>query len=178
MLRFVKCLLLFVFILSVSKAEDHKAWALQQQKKSQELIKSFKKEAFALQGQTQPIKGCKGGKTAPCLQKPSLKLDQESAFYVFVSFSMPKDTLKALAREVKAHKGVLVIRGLVENSFVQTAKRLQEVGEGVILDPTLFKDYDVKVVPTFVLNHKHAYQKIAGNISLAYALEKFKGGAE
>lgn len=97
-------------------------------------------------------------------------------FYVFVSLTMPKITLKALAQSAQAHQGVLVIRGLIDNSFIKTGKFIQELGEGVILDPNLFKEYDIKVVPTFVLTSSKGYSRIAGNVTADYALQKLKEG--
>ena len=91
---------------------------------------------------------------------------------------MPKEILKFLAVEAKKHKAVLVIRGLIENSFLKTATFLKELGEDVVLDPLLFREYNVVVVPAFIEVHQAGYRKISGNITLAYALEKFKEGVE
>lgn len=166
-------------------AEDHKAWALQQQVRSQAMIKNYEQEALALKKQKVPIlgsipksiprsiKACRANQSLPCSKKPVLEPTQEATVYIFVSFSMPKETIKTLAHEAEKQKGILVIRGLVDNSFVKTAKVMQEIGVGVVLDPTLFKEYDIKVVPTFMQKHKNAYQRIAGNVSLSYALEVF-----
>ena len=181
MLPLVKFIILFLSMLSLVVAEDHKAWALQQQERSQSIIKHYEQEALALKKQKVPIprsisssvKACRANQSLPCSKKPALEPTQESTLYIFISFSMPKETIKALAHEAEKQKGVLVIRGLVENSFVKTVKAIQEIGAGVVLDPTLFKEYNIKVVPTFVRKHKSAFQKIAGNVSLAYALEMF-----
>jgi type-F conjugative transfer system pilin assembly protein TrbC len=169
-------------MISLIVAEDHKAWAMQQQERSQVMIKTYEQEALALKKRKVPIprsvKTCRADQNLPCAKNPVFEPIQEANLYIFVSFSIPKETLKALAHEAEKQKGILVIRGLIDNSFVKTAKVLQEIGVGVILDPTLFKEYDVKVVPTFMQKHKNVYQRIAGNISLAYALEKFKGKNE
>ena len=165
-------------------AEDHKAWALQQQEKSQELIKSYQKEALSLKNQSLPLKGCSAHQSLSCSKPQNLKptrIQQESShssLYIFVSFSMPRETLKALAVEAKKHNAVLVIRGLTQNSFSKTAMVLKELGEGVVLDPTLFKEHNIQVVPTFVRKHDEGYSKISGNVSLAYALSKLKEGVE
>ena len=161
-------------------AVDHKDWALQQQEKSQELIKSYQKEALNLKKQSLSLKGCSLGKNVSCSKQQNLKPTKtqqefsDSSLYIFVSFSLPKEVLKALAIEAKQQNGVLVIRGLTQNSFIKTAKLLQEMGEGVVLDPTLFKEYNIHVVPTFVRKHTGGYQKIAGNVSLTYVLSRFR----
>ena len=178
--------LLFIIQIPLCLAQDHQAWALQQQKKSQELIKKYEEEALSLKKQSLTIKestsfkGCSAHQSLGCSKSPNPKPTEDNrenfstSLYIFVSFSMPKEALKALAVEAKKHNAVLVIRGLIDNSFVKTAMVLKELGEGIILDPTLFKEYDIRVLPTFVRNHGEGYSKIAGNVSLAYALEKLK----
>jgi len=168
-------------------AQDHQVWALEQQEQSQEIIKQYEQEALSLKKQSLPIKervsikGCSAHQNLSCSQKQVLQPTQkpyDSSFYIFVSFSMPKETLKSLAIEAKRHNAFLVIRGLIENSFAKTATFLKELGEGVTLDPTLFKEYNIQVAPTFVRKHGEEYLKITGNVSLAYALSKLKEGVE
>lgn len=170
----------------LSMAQDHKIWALQHQEQSQALIKVYEKEASDIKKQAPSLfkgKGCTTRSTINCPKQQDLKqlteTSQEvsdSQFYIFVSFSMPKESLRALAMEANKHNVVLVIRGLVENSFLKTATFVKDLGESVVLDPLLFREYNVVVVPTFIEAHKAGYKKISGNITLAYALEKFKEG--
>lgn len=160
---------LTIFILLVTNtlvmSEDHKAWALQQQERSQAMIKQFEHEALALTKRHTPMtaltpkaeKACRVDQNMSCSKESARKTSQELTLYIFVSFSMPKQTIKALAIEAKKHNASLVIRGLIQNSFINTAKFLQEMREGIVLDPTLFKEYDIKVVPTFVQKHKDGY---------------------
>lgn len=92
---------------------------------------------------------------------------------VFVSFSMPVETLKSLAKQVNQIGGKIVLRGLVNGSFKQTAEKIKDLQKEVIIDPTLFDEYQVKVVPTFVLrNAKEEHDQLSGNVSLEYALEQ------
>ena len=159
-----------------------------QQEQSQVLIKSYEKEALELKSNilsSFKIKGCLPGDNANCSKrqgpKQQLETMQEnskSALYIFVSFSMPKETLKALAIEAKKYGAVLLIRGLISNSFLKTATFIKDLEEGVILDPLLFREYKVGVVPTFIEAHQAGYKKIRGNITLSYALSKFKEGDE
>lgn len=98
--------------------------------------------------------------------------------YVFVSLSMPKSRLIDLLQETKIYGGILVLRGLKNNSYKDTADFMQSIIEvaqaGLIIDPTLFEKYDVNKVPTFVLNDPaiKKYDKAVGNVSLNYALEE------
>jgi type-F conjugative transfer system pilin assembly protein TrbC len=170
--------------MSLGMAQDHQVWVLEQQEQSQALIRQYEKEVLDLKRNTSsPFKdkGCSLRNTISCPKqqdsKPmSMNQEDTGSLYIFISFSMPKETLKFLAVEAKKHKAVLVIRGLIENSFLKTAIFLKELGEGVVLDPLLFREYNVVVVPTFMKKHQAGYKKISGNITLAYALEKFKEG--
>lgn len=178
----------FVFKMPLCIAQDHKAWAFHQQEQSQVLIKSYEKEALELKSNilsSFKIKGCLPRDNANCSKrqgpKQQLETRQEnskSALYIFVSFSMLKATLKALAIEAKKHNAVLVIRGLIDNSFLKTATFIKDLGERVVLDPLLFREYKVGVVPTFIEAHQAGYKKISGNFTLTYALEKFKEDGE
>jgi len=171
-----------------AKAEDHTAWALQHQEQSQALIRQYEEEALDLQNNAPSLFTGKGyslrssincAKQQESNQIPEIRQEASlSNLYIFVSFSMPKETLKALAFEAKKHNAVLVIRGLIENSFLKTATFLKELGEGVVLDPLLFREYNVMVVPTFIEEQQAGYKKISGNITLAYAVSKFKEGIE
>lgn len=99
---------------------------------------------------------------------------------VFVSSSMPKETLKTLMQEAQKVGGVLVLRGLVLDSFKKTATFVQDIGKGLWIDPTLFEAYAITIVPTFVVTqipfqkegYYASYDKISGNITLSYALEQ------
>ncbi|NBT85995.1 MAG: type-F conjugative transfer system pilin assembly protein TrbC [Alphaproteobacteria bacterium] len=188
LLCYVIFILLFLFKIPLCMAENHKSWALEQQEKSQALIRQYEKEALDLKNQAPSTfegKGCSVHSNVKCCKRQDSKHSPEtshslsdSTVYIFVSFSMPKETLKTLALEAKKHNVVLVIRGLIENSFLKTATFLKELGESVILDPLLFREYNVAVVPTFIEKSQGGHSKISGNITLAYALSKFKEGGQ
>jgi type-F conjugative transfer system pilin assembly protein TrbC len=180
--------LLIIVKMPLCLAQDYKIWALHQQEQSQTLIKYYEKEALDLKKNvSSPFKGkgCFVKGTISCAKpqesKQPIETKQEASpsnLYVFVSFSMPKQALKSLALEAKKHKAVLVIRGLIDNSFLKTATFVKDLEESVILDPLLFREYNVGVVPTFIETHQAGYKKISGNVTLAYALSKFKEGDE
>lgn len=124
------------------------------------------------------------------LQPTSPKLEK---LLVFVSFSVPETSLRQLAQQVSAAGGVLVLRGFVNNSIKETLPaltKLAESGARVMLDPTLFRDYRVEVVPTFVVSTGHvppctdrdcdrqlpAHDRVSGDVSLSYALEAIEQG--
>lgn len=114
---------------------------------------------------------------------------------IFVSFSLPEDSLRALLMDAGRTGSPLVLRGLVDNSMQRTTARLGELlgtqndreasaesTPSLAIDPTLFERFDVDKVPAFVLPRdiiapctpegcavpKHL--KVAGDVSLAYAL--------
>ena len=98
--------------------------------------------------------------------------------YVFVSSSMSKPNLIELVREAKAHEAAVVLQGLIKNSFEKTVKFLAEIIQkseyGVIIDPTLFEEYKIIRVPSFVIVRASGYDKISGNITLKFALEEME----
>lgn len=113
----------------------------------------------------------------------------------FVSSSMPPASVRAAAEQARAAGGVLVLRGLVNNSIRATADWMVEVfgdkvGEnGAIVDPRLFAAFGVDVVPTVVVASDGpvmceadpdcpalpAYDRVLGDVTLQYALELVQG---
>ncbi|AIL12616.1 hypothetical protein IM40_02275 [Candidatus Paracaedimonas acanthamoebae] len=112
------------------------------------------------------------------IQKLSMPEEKTPTVLVFASFSMPQATIKKLASDLKKIGGALVIQGLIKNSFKETALTLQKLGEDVLLDPTLFEKFNVTSVPTFIIfegdlkDDHFIYDRLAGNVSLRFALEK------
>ena len=119
-------------------------------------------------------------------QKPEIFKGRENQgynLYVFVSFSMKDQNIKELLEEAKRFDAILVLRGLKDDSFQQTVMHLSQFmqyeGEGMIIDPTLFKRYDIQQVPTFVLSKNcedcsvKDYDILRGNVSIQFALEQF-----
>jgi conjugal transfer pilus assembly protein TrbC len=101
-------------------------------------------------------------------------LEDSDQTLIFVSLSMPEASLKALYQEAEQQGAVLVLRGLKDNSFKRSAEALKILGIGVQIDPTLFEKYAIQSVPTFVRTRGSEYDSISGNISLVYALQRFK----
>jgi len=105
---------------------------------------------------------------------------------VLVSFSMPADTLNALAEQASKIGAPLVLRGLVGDSMEETAKRIaalrKSADTSLAIDPTLFTRFGVDRVPTVVLPLQALrscseqdcpvpeHVKVAGEASLDYLL--------
>lgn len=101
---------------------------------------------------------------------------QETDFFVFVSTSMHPDHLLEIGKEAQRYGGVLVLRGLVQDSFKETLKELSFLFKkevGVLIDPQLFEDHNVQQVPTFVLTDGTRWDRMIGSVSPKYALESF-----
>jgi conjugal transfer pilus assembly protein TrbC len=116
----------------------------------------------------------------------------QNTVLVFVSFSMPEASLKALL-DASAQTGTpLVLRGMVDGSMQRTLARLRALATGVtpngpqptvMIDPTAYARFAVDQVPSFVfaLEPIHpcecdtcptpAHLKVSGDVSLSYALD-------
>ncbi len=108
-------------------------------------------------------------------------LENQEGLWIFVSFSMPKNLL-AKYDKVARHIGAkLVIRGLKNNSFKETIDFIKEIGPqgaSIAIHPQAFKEFKVESVPSFVINSANVYDKLTGNISLGYVLDKFADQGE
>ena len=109
---------------------------------------------------------------------------------VFVSFSMPPDILKELARQAKETGAVLVLRGFKDESLAatkQAALIMNQAGAEWDIHPDLFKSFKVNKVPTFAVAAADAslvleegcapettYATISGNISIQVALDTIR----
>jgi conjugal transfer pilus assembly protein TrbC len=110
----------------------------------------------------------------------------QSNVIIFISFSMPAVSIKGWLNEANKIHAPVVIRGLVNNSFKDTLKRMQELTSdnqgGVQLDPTLFRRFQVKQVPAVVIRRLENcpanqpcpdhYDIVYGDTHLDAALEK------
>lgn len=109
-----------------------------------------------------------------------------SPIMIFVSFSMPKDSLKGWMDEAKRIHAPVIIRGLIHNSFKETIKKVSELTEnnkgGLQLNPILFEQYGIEKVPAVVVSHTDnclphqtcqiQYDVVYGDTTLKYALMK------
>jgi type-F conjugative transfer system pilin assembly protein TrbC len=101
--------------------------------------------------------------------------EREQSLYIFVSFSMTEQSLKALLTQAQQAHGVLVIRGLVNGSLKDTtqtvAKLLDGKQGGLQIDPSPFKKFNISQVPAVVVIDKNCTDIVYGDISLSDSLE-------
>jgi conjugal transfer pilus assembly protein TraW len=97
--------------------------------------------------------------------------------WIFGSFSLPRPTLTQLLKEASEPGVVLVLRGVPAKATVPaTIRRLQtflpnsERVPNVILDPALFRRFDVQRVPTLVLSRAQGLRPVIvqGAVSVAW----------
>lgn len=100
-----------------------------------------------------------------------------NSLYVFVSFSLSEQTWLQLSKEMEKLGGILVLRGIPENSFKKFALKMRGLHQKglkshVQIEPRLFSRFQIEKVPTFVTVDSETFDKVCGNISLKFALEK------
>ncbi|MCR9192615.1 MAG: type-F conjugative transfer system pilin assembly protein TrbC [Gammaproteobacteria bacterium] len=108
---------------------------------------------------------------------------------VFLSFSMPSQSIEEWLLQCKRSGATPIIRGLQDNSFQKTLQTIRYFADkthtGMQIDPILFKTFDIDKVPAvvYVKNPTCAknpdcaevdFDSIYGDISLLYALSKIE----
>lgn len=106
--------------------------------------------------------------------------------YIFISFSMPNESIKGWMNEGEKIGAPVVTRGLVNNSFKETLKKVSEFTHdnkgGVQIDPNLFRRFHIDRVPAVVVSKNESclptqtcmdeFDVIYGDVTLSYALKK------
>jgi type-F conjugative transfer system pilin assembly protein TrbC len=117
------------------------------------------------------------GRCGMTLKSP--KEEQHLAqLFIFVSASMPQQSIKVLAQQAQKIGAHLVFRGLVGGNFPSTQSYMRELGVIAEIDPPKFDDYHVTVVPTFILTRNKVSDRISGHVSLFEALDQFRKKGE
>ena len=105
-------------------------------------------------------------------QTPIPELDHKTKYLIFISFSMPKESIKLLYSESLNQNATLVMRGLLDGSFKKTAAKLQSLNVVAQINPKLFKEYQIERVPTIVAVAGNTHHSISGNMSFNHAKER------
>lgn len=119
---------------------------------------------------------------APCYANQIL----DKNIIIFVSFSMPDESIKGWMREAKIIDAPVVVRGFINNSFKDTINKIgvltRDNQGGVQIDPTLFQRFQVEKVPAVVVVKEPnclpgmscvlGYDIVYGDVTLFYALNK------
>jgi len=126
----------------------------------------------------------------------SENMGQAPRFIAFASTSMPPASLRAMIDDVARAGGVVVFRGLPQNSAKALTAALSKVArpgeqlDGVGIDPRLFRAFGVEAVPAYVVTSSDfdlcdgfncvgplpPHDRMIGNVTAGYALETFARG--
>lgn len=106
---------------------------------------------------------------------------------IMISFSMPDNVIKAYSKQAKEAGGVILMRGLYQNSLTKTVNKAVTVNPSMAgwqIDPVQFRRFKVDKVPTIVLigdadaptltdgcAQPVSYAKVVGDVSVRQALE-------
>lgn len=103
-----------------------------------------------------------------------------SSVTVFVSLGMPTLVLRQIIEEAHALQIPVIVRGVLNNDFKQSAKALYAVLHpqnepvipgGVSIDPPLFRQYGITQVPAVVVTGEDGFDVVYGNIPLGRAFQ-------
>ncbi|WP_430427690.1 type-F conjugative transfer system pilin assembly protein TrbC [Parasphingorhabdus sp.] len=117
-------------------------------------------------------------------------------FVAFASLSMPPQALKTLVHDMAAAGGITVLRGFPKGSAKELTRALTKIatkGEelpSLGIDPRLFRAFDIKAAPSFVIASSDftlcdgfdcvgavpPHDRMSGNVTVKYALETFARG--
>ncbi|EDV0839727.1 type-F conjugative transfer system pilin assembly protein TrbC [Salmonella enterica subsp. enterica serovar Havana] len=95
----------------------------------------------------------------------------------FVSLGIPREGLLPMLKDARRFNIPPTLRGLLNNDMRQTASAMFELSKedkdaGVQIDPTLYSQYHITVVPALVVTCPGHYDVIRGSLPLQTALEK------
>ncbi len=99
--------------------------------------------------------------------------DTEDGVFIFVSLSMPEESLRKYFSDAQEIGAKIIIQGLINNSFKDTHKTMVDLNINVDIDPNLFEAYAIKQVPVILHKSGNNVDQISGNIPIQTALEEF-----
>ncbi len=117
------------------------------------------------------LAGCTGLKSSAKREEKTSPLLASKMPLIFVSASMPIESLKRLSYHAKQQGAILVIRGMVNGSMTETVNLVDQIDHPLEIDPKLFERFEVNKVPVFVISHKDSWHKVSGNVELNFVLE-------
>jgi len=116
-----------------------------------------------------------------CQQTKVETIEKKSPlFFACISFSVPEESWKQISHHLEKIGGEFVLKGFPNNSFEDFLKKVMDMRQKGILapitiDPSLFEEYNIETVPTFILVKEEGFKKVVGNVSVPYALEEMGG---
>lgn len=128
------------------------------------------------------------------IQDPRNPADKALPAMVFVSLSMPSETLKVLARDSALSGVPLLVRGLKYGVGQDNIRRgleelrpYAELGANILVHPEAFETYGISAVPAFVVDPDAASgcadgqcasraKRVVGEVTLEYAMGEIGQG--
>jgi len=109
--------------------------------------------------------------------------EEGEGLFVFLSFSVPDRVWIETSKFMEKTGGTILIRGLPQNSFVQLSKKIQQMGRRGVqapiqIHPKMFQKHNVEEVPVFLITEGEKQDRLAGNVSLGFALDTMAGKGE
>lgn len=95
---------------------------------------------------------------------------------IFISFSMPEKLLEQVAHEAASLHIPLVLNGMHHHSMRETLNKIfslvkKDKNVSIQLDPLSFEKYEIKRVPTLVIDDGQSKDVIRGNMKIKDMLE-------
>jgi type-F conjugative transfer system pilin assembly protein TrbC len=94
--------------------------------------------------------------------------------FIFISLGMPDGELRQIIADSKRVDAKIYIRGMYKD-LKSTIARIQDlIGSdgGILIDPTVFKKFNITSVPTYIvpLTKNNEFIKAVGSVSFSYLL--------
>ncbi len=147
MIRLIVGIILFVYTFSAN-AEDYTAIAMDAEKNRSQMAQKYLQ--FAEEAKMNEINN-----STQRLQDNS-KIENNPSVIIFISFSMPEQSIVSFLQDAKKIHARIVIRGLIHDSFKETFIKMASIvkkagGRGVELNPPQFKKFNIEKVPAVVV---------------------------
>ncbi|EHV9142503.1 type-F conjugative transfer system pilin assembly protein TrbC [Salmonella enterica] len=187
-MKTIKCRVLLastlLFCTSFVSASEQSAVSVRDMswiKQQQQELEAFKQN---LQGQTLPLpieqqRQINRLQEDISRQQPSAQNGEKHAFpaIYFVSLGLPREGLLPMLRDANRYGIPATLRGLVNNDMRKTAATMFELAKedkniGVQIDPTLYTEYHITVIPALVVTCPGHFDVIRGSLPLRQALER------
>lgn len=102
---------------------------------------------------------------------------KSSPLKMFISFSMPLESLKIFSADLEKVGGVFVLRGIPGNSFKEFAEKIVFLRNSGIhvpfeIDPDAFLEHNIHKVPVLCLKGPEASDLLVGNVPLKMSLNR------
>ena len=161
-------------------------FAAEQSAKKQQIISSYEAEIKALINNAEKagknaqtlkiVRGLNNDNNLSIVPSNITPLPVGCDIIIFISFSMPKQSIKDWLFEADKIGANVVMRGLINNSFKDTIGAIYDLikynqVQGIAIDPTLFKKFHINKVPAVVVvDSFDNYDVVYGDVTLDYAL--------